>query len=388
MPIKFGSSHYEELKARELLLTHHRVDIRLELMDLSHKHTGNISDMLLSGQVNIDTTADSTSRSASLELLDPYFKLKLDDDAPNDGALYFNKMVRVTFIISTPDREKSYFIPIFTGPLTKLDRSGALLNVEAQGKEILASANIWRAKTYKKRLKKTDIIEQVMRAAGEVSGKMQLVKRDNRMGNNVSATRKTTFWALAVKIARSLRLQLFYDGRGVLRLRKMPSKTTFTFNGKSLVTEPDTGYDSQENYNSVIIIGGKRKGARKKLTYKRVAPSNHPMSPKNLGRNGTKRFIPLVIEDDSIKSRKAARKLAQKELQNALRQDVEVAFDSLPIPFLEENDLCRFNTENSSGSFRLQKMSIPLTAGGSSSIGYLRRVSPKKGPSKGKKKRK
>lgn len=377
MPIKFGTTA-EQRRAKELLATQHRIDIIVELMDLSHNHSGDISKTLLSGQVNIDTTADTATRSATLELLDPTFKLKLDDDAPNDGSLYFTRMVKITYSIATPDRSERYFIPIFCGPITKVDRTGAIVDVEAMGKEILASDNVWRGKTYKKRLKKTDVIEAIMRAAGEAESKMQFVHRKTLMGHNVSSTRKVTFWSLARKIAGSMRLQLFYDGRGVLILRRRPSRTVHTFNGQTMVSEAQIGYDNDEDYNAVLIIGGKPKGAKKKLTYRHVAPKTSALSPDNLGRNGTKRYIPLIIEDDSIKSRKAAKARAKRELAEALRQDIEVTFDALPMPFLEEDDLCNFRTQTAAGSFRLQKMTIPLTADGDSSIGYLRRVSPKR----------
>lgn len=387
MAINFGSAKEKE-EAKALLATHHRIDIVVQLMSLSHQYRGELSDRVLSGQVNIDVTADVT-RSATLELLDPEHKLNLDANAPTDGSLYFTKMVKIVYVVSTPNFSKSYAIPIFTGPLTKVDRAGPVVSVEAQGKEIMASSAIWSAKTFKKGLKKVEIIRRIMEAAGEAPSKMQFPDRDARISTNVSANRKFTFWNLARKIARGMNLQLFYDGRGVLRLRKIPAKSVYTFlDTKTILSYPQISYDSQEMFNAVQVIGGKPKGSKNAISYRMVAPKNHPMSPWNIGRNGTPRFLPKVIEDSSIKSKSAAKAVAKKELRNGLAQGVEVSFDSLPIPFLEELDLCRYRTEMSAGGFRLQKMSIPLTANGSSSVGYLRRVSPQRANVKNRKGRK
>ncbi len=373
--IHFGTFS-EKKKLDALLATHHRVDVVVMLMDLSHKHLSEHSDLLLSGQVNIDVTADVT-RSASVDLRDPLHRLKLDDAAPSDGSLFFTKMIRIVFVISTPDLSERYPVPLFTGPINRVSRNGPVITVEAQGKEVLSFATLWAAKTFKKGMAKTDVIQKIMQLAGET--KFQFTDKDAKIGQNLSANRKNIFWKLSRKIASGLNLQLFYDGRGILRLRHVPQKSVYEFQDTNvMISSPQVSYEeNDEFYNAVEVIGGKPKGKKKKVHLKLVAPHNHPLSPWNLGRNGTPRYVPLVIEDDSIKSVKAARTLAKRQLNNALTQPVEVSFDSLPVPYLEENDLCRYSTPISSGRFRLKQMSIPLTVDGTSSIGYLKNTTPK-----------
>jgi hypothetical protein len=382
--ISIGSKK-ELAKLKVLLVTHHRLDVIISLMDLSHKHNSNISSTLLSGQVTMDVTAEVT-RSATLELLDPLRRLKLDTQAPTDGSLFMTQMIRVTYVISTPDRGEQYFIPIFTGPLTKVTRTGPVLNVEAQGKEIISFSSMWKGKTFKKNLKKVDVIQRVMKLSGEALRHMDLrdPRPHARLPENLSTNRAAIFWKIARKLAVGMNMQLFYDGRGVLRLRKTPGKVAYVFRQSNsagrgaLMTEPQITYDSKDMYNAVEIRGGKGKGKKKKLNYRLVANRKHPLSPWNLGRNGEPRYLPLVIEDDSIKTKKKAKQVAKKQLKNALDQAVEVTFDALPIPMIEESDLCGWASSDSSGRFRMKQMTIPLTANGVSSIGYLRQVVPRK----------
>jgi hypothetical protein len=160
-----------------------------------------------------------------------------------------------------------------------------------------------------------------------------------------------------------------------------------------MVSLPQVTYAQNDEFCNVVeVIGGKPKGKGKKVKkvhVKVVAPRSHPMSPWNLGRNGTPRYVPQTIEDDSIKSKKDARALAKRTLDRALDQSVSVTFDSLPIPYLEEFDLLKFQTRTSAGKFRLKQMSIPLTVDGTSSIGYLRNVTPRfKGTRQRKRRRK
>jgi hypothetical protein len=372
--------HPGDLRALKALLEkNHRVDVIIQFMDLSHNHLSDQSDRLMGGQVNIDITA-STTRSATLDLRDPENRLKLDDNAPSDGSLFFTKMFRIIFVVSPPDNSVHYSVPIFTGPISKVTRSGPIVSVECQGKESLSFATIWAGRTLKKGIKKTEAILKVMGWTGET--RFNFTPKDSRIGGSgISAarTRKFTFWALAKMIAGSMNLQLFYDGRGVLRLRRIPAHSVYTFEDDGvMVTIPQVNYEVNDEFcNAVEIIGGKPKGSKKKVKYRLVAPRHHPLSPWNIGRNGTPRFVPKIIEDDSIKSHKIARARARRELQNALLESVEVTFDSLPVPMLEELDNCRYRSSDAHGTFRLKQMSIPLTVDATSSIGYLKNVKPR-----------
>lgn len=368
------SVQLEELK--QLLLTHHRVYVRLQLMGLDHSHISDLSPRLLGGQVTIDLTGD-TSRVLSVELIDPEHALHIDSNSPNDGSMYLDRMLRATYVVQTLDGLTSYSIPIFTGPIVKLDRTGVIVSLEAQGKERLSMAAIWQGKTFKKGVKKVSAIRFLLQnMAGETQ--LSLVNRAATLPTPVSANRRTTPWVLATKIARSLNLQLFYDGRGVVRLRPVPSKTTHIFRDNSLLSQPQAGFNTDDMFNAVEVLGGKPKGAKKKLFFRLVAPRPHPLSPWSLGRNGVPRYLPYQVQDDSLRSMKEVKKVAKKTLKQGLLQSVEVTFDMLPMPLLEELDLCRVQTDDFATSFRVSKMTIPLVASGVSTMGYVKLVTPAK----------
>ena len=73
-----------------------------------------------------------------------------------------------------------------------------------------------------------------------------------------------------------------------------------------------------------------------------------------------------------------AKDLATDTLASGLLESVDVTFDSLPIPHLEEGDAVRVATDKFNGNFRLSQFALPLNAAGDMSIGYVRNVKPRK----------
>jgi hypothetical protein len=59
-------------------------------------------------------------------------------------------------------------------------------------------------------------------------------------------------------------------------------------------------------------------------------------------------------------------------------ESVSVSFECLPVPFLEEGDMVAIQTPDYRLSFRLVQYTIPLAAADSMSVGFLKRVKPKK----------
>lgn len=372
--IDLGLRQAEMEDLQQLLVTHHAIGVTVQLLNMEHGVVGDLSDKVLGGQVTIDATAEGATRSASLEVLDPLYKLHLDPDSPEDGSLYFHRMIRVIYHIMPPDRNRRYDIPVFTGPLTKVERNGYIITIEAMGKEKLSSQSVWTGKTYKKGLKKTWVIRDILSDLGGET-RLDIPDLGEKTPGVITMNREKTPWGTARGIAASMGMQLFYDGRGVARLRRVPKNVVYTFKEKgALLSMPQAGYDAEGAINAVYVIGGKPKGSKKKISYRLVAPAGHPLSPNRLGRWGKPRYLPETIENGNIKSLEKAKKLAQDRLKSALIESVEVAFDALPIMFLEEMDLCRVSAGDFSGTFRLEKMTIPLTASGTSSVGYLRKT--------------
>lgn len=371
----------KERKAfEELLQASHSIDIRVVIMDLDHNALTIVSDRLMDGQVTVDATSEIT-RSLDLDLLDPTGALHLDSKSPDDGAIFADRMIRVRYSVIDPTGSVRYTTPVFTGPITKIERNGAAVNIEAQGKETFGLMRAWNEKTYKKGYRVTTVIRAILEdIIGET--KLEIPDLDKRLPRNVSVGEDKYPWKVAKRLASSIGYQLFYDGRGHAVMRKKPTVSSFTFNkdeGGSIKTEPIIGFNIDNLVNAVEVFGKKPLKEEGKTTKKQpharvVAKKSHPMSPWSLGRNGGPRYIPLVIEEDSIETDAEALARARRELKLGLLGGVEVMYDTLVIPHLEELDIVTLNSDRFSTMHVLRQFAIPLTAAGTSSIGYVRNV--------------
>lgn len=381
MAINLGLSDGEMDRLKRLLVSNHRISITVQLMDLNHNYLAEISHMLIGGQVDIDADASESTRSATMEFLDPKKQLALDGEAPEDGSMYYTKMVKIIYSVISVDRQHRFDIPLFCGPLSRVERNGVIVSVSALGKEKLAMSIVYRGKTYKAKAKKAHVIRDILTEIGGEKNKKIHIQGTIKgtLPKKLVVDHDTTAWKAAKKVSKTTGRFLFYDARGVCHLRFKTKKVHFEFREKgAMLSEPAVAFDAESVVNCVYVIGGKvgPKGKKKTLRYKVAARKKHPLSPWRMGRNGNPRFLPEIIQDSNIKSKKTAKRIAKARLKQLLEQRVEVAFDSLPIPFLEENDYCKVVSTQYTGHFRLTKMSIPLSADGRSSIGYLRNVKP------------
>lgn len=374
-----------------LIVSHHSIEVGLTVMDLAHNQLSSVSKRLLDGQVTFDATQDIT-RGLQLDLLDPSGALHLDSNSPDAGALFADRMIQVRYTIINPAGTVRYGNNVFTGPITKLDRSGAALSLECLGKEIFGMSRAWNEKTYKKGEKVTGAIRSILvDIIGE--NKLSIPNLSAKLPRNVSVGGDKLPWPTAKQLAASIGYQLYYDGSGIARMRKMPSgASVWTFRGESggsIKSEPEIGFDIDNVINAVEVWGKKpekpKKGktAKKRPHYRVVAARSHPLSPWNLGGSGASgqrkpRYLPDVIEDDSITTDSEAKARGNKRLASGLLESVEVKFDSLVLPQLEENDVVRVATDNFATNFRLRQFALPLTAGAQMSVGYVKNVKPNK----------
>lgn len=357
----------------EALATHHQVRVRVFIARLDHTYAVDVSKYVIDGQVDVDASADVT-RTASVKLLDVRRALPFDSDSPAETALFLDRLLRVSYDVLVGDEWVA--VPVFTGPLSRLNREGDVVTVEAQGKEALAMGAIWRPLTLKKGMLKTDAIETILRnRAGET--KLSIPKQAARLPKTISLHREAVAWSEARKIARGLSRQLFYDGRGTCRLRPWPGKTVYSFTGNTVVSELNVTYTS-ETVNTVWVVGGVPKGQKHHVSAVAVAPAAHPLSPQRLGRNGVPRYLlpdGKQIDEDTIKTVAEAKALAHQRLNDGLLETVECSFDALPIPHLEPGDAIYVHTDDGAVRFRLTTFSLPLVVGSPMTVGYNRRVS-------------
>lgn len=370
----YGRSVAEQRSIMATLSSTYEARTRVSVISLDETHRIDVTRYFLDGQVDIDATADVT-RSASLTFHDPNRALPFDADHPSDTALFLDRMIRVDYDVLVAGSWVA--LPVFTGPVTKLDRNGSQVTVECQGKETLLLGAAWRSMTLRRGLARTDAIGQLLTEGNPVyrEGHRSIPDLASRLPKHLSLTRVSVPWVEARKIAHSLNRQLYYDGAGVARLRSWPNRVGFTFRSDLHVTsDPQITVDPSAGLvNAVAVLGVVPKGAKQHVKAVAVAPANHPLSPQRIGRY----LLPSgdYVQDDSIKTTREAQDRADQLLADGLRQAVDVSFDSRVVPFLDPGDLCSVRTDELSVTFRLTKASIPLTASGAAmSVGYHRAV--------------
>lgn len=380
IPLGYTAAELQLISKR--LTLNHAVKVNLFLMDLNHVHLGGLGHTLIDGQVNFDANADIT-RSLTLSLVDPERTLSFESDSPADGALYVDRMLRVIYTIGVPTLGW-VDIPVFTGPVAKMDRSADVVNIECQGKEALAMGAAWKPMTFKRGQFKHAVIEEILRErCGET--RFSFPTRSERLAHDLSIGRMTIPWTFCKHLAHTMDEQLFYDGRGVCRLRKIPGTPSYIFrtgNNGSVLSTPTVAYTTDDLRNTVWVKGGVPKGQKKAISKFVVADKSNPLSPVKMGRkksDGTvvPRHLVEIVEANNVRSEKEALQLGKRKLARLLMQQVNVTMDVAPNPLLEEMDASRLSTDDFEQPFRIVQTALPLVAGQSQSVGYLKRVSVK-----------
>lgn len=378
------------LTSAELELYHsalrssHLERVRVLVTDLAGDVLATLSDKarVLDGAVTVDATGDRSTRSLSLSLLDPAHALRFDTDSPDDGAIYQDRMLRVDHEVWVGGLGRWVPCTVFHGPVEKVSRpSPEVVNVECQGKEVLASGYLWRPLTLKKGAKRTDAIRTILRdRAGEDS--FSFPSYGATLPSALTLSAEQTPWQHARRVASSMDKQLFYDGRGVCVLRDAPGTVLYGFrsgDGGDVLTPLSVAYSTEDLRNTVVVTGGKPKDKKKpRPRAVAMADPTHPLAPGRLGRNGVARHLVESIQDDAIKSNAEAARRAKSVLDSRLLATVEVSFDSLRVPHLDPGDLVSVRTDAGALAFRLEKWTFPLGEG-SMSVGYTKRRKPAKG---------
>lgn len=361
---------------RGLLNSHHTMKITLRLLDLSHNYQQDLSSTFFGGQVTVDTT-QAIKRAMDITLIDPLKSIHLDPESASPNAVYFTNMLSVIYTVSSPSGALSFDIPTFCGPVDKVERDGVFLDIKCVGKESLAMSNMWRGKTYGKNSIKTNVMKHICRTIlGEF--KYSIPNLPYRATNGVSISREQSPWKVLTSLAASMGYVLFYDGRGVLVMRKQPKIAFHTFDQTNITARPQVGYDQSTASNAVELIGGTPKGSKKRVTYAKAAPSAHPLNPWRVGRNGVPRYLnPILINNSAVKTRSEAVRIVNNTLNSALLESVEATFDAYAMPIMEEYDIYNMKSPQYVVAARARKFTVPLVANDDSTIGYLRRVTPK-----------
>lgn len=369
-----------------LMCSPHFLTVKIQLQTLSGGYKAELTNRFIDGQVTVDADAEIT-RALDLTLFDPERKVSLDPNVASTTGIFIADMIKVWYIIESPDRKIKFQIPLFTGPIDAVERDEVFIKVKAMGKERLSLSNSWAAKTYKKGQRKTGVILDILK--GEIGETYAYVPTSNaKLPTDTKLTREKSPWIVAKAIARTLSRNLIYDADGTAITKSKPTKKTYTFTEKNVTENPRISYDLENVINIVQVIGKKPSKNKAKIVYTAVAPPGHPLSPINLGRPGAPRYLWTVIEDPNISSKVEAKNLATSTLARGLLAGVDVQFAGIPNPRLQEFDIVGIDVNGVQAQFELKKFTIPLNAGVDSGYGYLTRQKPRANPGKGKTKAK
>lgn len=376
--IPLGLSASDQAAFHNALRDDQKINVRVQILTLDHTPVADVSDVLIDGQVDLDRFADVT-RSASLSLADPTGSLPFDSDSPANGALYMDRMIRVIYSVYVDALARWVDVPVFTGPVTKLDRQNDVVEVVAQGKEILTLGAAWHPMTLPKGMRNTTAIFLILSERGG-EDHFDLGELDHKMATAYTIGREDKPWRKAWTLAQAMNRQLFYDGAGVVRLRRLPGVSHFDFNDQAVTSPPQISFDTTDAYNVVNVVGGISPTTKKRVHYTARAPQNHPLNAYRLGRNGKGRFLVKFITNEQLRWTNDCQAIAERELNDALLQAVTVSYDSVPVPHLEPGDLPNVATGDGAVTFRLNQFSLPLVMadGNAMSVGALKNVRARK----------
>lgn len=370
-----------------LLAARRDISVRVTVLDRDEEALTELLPRVLTGSVQVDADVD-VSRSLSMTLLDPGNKLQFDSGNPAEGAVYADNHLAVEYGVWVAALSRWVYVPVFSGPVTGFERDGQVVTVEAQGKESLGldPHRVTAGYTLLKGRTLADAIAAVMGRLGEEKTRLGMVK--GKLATRRAVTPGEQPWAVCVggeedasgKPKPGLMSKaddvfyLFYDGTGTLTAKRRGGPTSWVFDEAQLTSTPKYSYDVLQFVNHAEVKGGVRKGSKKHAHGEYTLPATHPLSPAKLGRNGTKRYMTLFHEADTLKTDADCDAKARQLVESRAFQGVAASFDCLPIPHLEDTDVVRLDLTGYTITFPLRQFTIPLTSDATMAVGFNKRV--------------
>lgn len=332
---------------------------------------------LLDGQVNLNDD-DGPDRTCSLTISDPGHALSFGQKFAFDdrAVVWVNRLLKVRHRVWVPTLQVPRFVTAtpFVGVPTSAARNGAELGLELSDKSLLATHGV-REKTYKKGARASDVLVDILRDAGERH--YRIPKSDKRLKRAYTVGMKDPSiwsWPQARRIARkelNWRLEVKSDGWIVAEhLHAHRAR----YEVESLYDLPQGQTDFTEFGNYVRVTSRR---TRKKITetWQGIAqlPAHHDLSASSLARNGSPRFLPLILEDDSLKSKKQVDDRVVQELKSVSDIRYDQSYAIVPPFHLDNHD--HLAMPDDVGTVPWDEGSLPLGTGGEATVGAHRWVS-------------
>lgn len=366
----------------------HQRRMTITVLDLDHNPLASLSPKFFDGEITYDVTRE-VLQVLSLQILDPDQVLQFEPDSPNTVPLQFSRMVQVGWSVRVPALGRWVTCVPFTGRLSDFDREGAMVTLTAESKERLALGQAGRSFGYPKKARKTDVIRRLLTAAGE--SRLAIPDLNATTAERITVRTTDSFWPRAKKLAASIGsgYDLFYDGRGRAVMRKPGDRAVWTFDHRTLASDVSIDRDPSGIRNRWLILGAKPKGKKARVHADLHLPVKNSLSAQALGRTVDGDLKPYYLleqeESPDIKTNVEAKARAKRLRDDALRTLTTYAFDALPIPHLEANDLVRVVTDQGTFLVRMKQWTLPLGLDGAPtmSVGSLTRKSVARGRRRG-----
>ena len=371
--IPLGLTADEQREFHLTLTRDHDIDVRVSLLDMDERHLGDMSGWLLAGQVVVDAD-EAVTRSCQITLLDPEGRAGVDSSNPA-WSVWLDRMISVSYGVWVESLGRWVRTPLFRGPITKASRDGAVLEIEALGKEHLLRNDGGIVKSYAAGIRRTTVIRDILQRMGERNMVVpSWPARTSQASVMPKLGAQSDPWPWIEKIAKSIRAQAFYDGAGTFRLRYPPTRTSWWWYESHLLSTPKISVDDAELVNTVWVKGQPPEGKKWVIEAHGSLPAWHHKSPESLGRRGVPRYVTEVVEDDSIRTVADAETARDRRLKEIIADDVTAEFECFPVPHLDPEDVGHLAWGDDPVSFRIRKFTVPLVASESMSVGYAKRT--------------
>jgi len=359
---------------------------KIRLLDLDHNPViDDLGKLFIDGQVNIAMGAD-VSRSASVELFDPQFRLGLDSSDPNGQQVAARYLIELKKGIRLDSWASFVDIPVGVLWGNRFVRNGDILSIEAQGKEALLLYPFARPNaplqphTIPAGTNKLSAVAELLSFAGEI--RLRFQESDATITAAITVTSDTSIWAVCQSIVQSMGWVLFYDAEGYVVARPsavadgFESSAVYKFDGGPggvLRSLGELGNDAQGMTNAAIATGATPSGKTSPL----VAVAHVvPDDALDLTRNGVRLWLPALASNDAATTQAATQTVADSSLAAAKIGSNILAFTSSPVLHLEEGDPTWLSDPVSGAEAPFiwgNNVSIPLGLGEQTN-GFMRKV--------------